>query len=289
MAHKTSFLVPKDEPFNLNNTLYSGQAFGWQCIGGKNYGVVSGSVVILKDIDDGVLITCQSSKIDAVRSYFDLETDYNALIKTFPDDTFLNNALSACPGIRILKQGVWEATISFIISANNNIPRITRILNNIRYKYGDETDMNNFYSFPSPAQLSKATLEELKECGTGYRAPYIIRTAQMMAEKPIDIISLKIASPEDANKMLTIYHGVGPKVADCILLYGLGRKDIFPVDVWTTRFLKIIYDIEEKNLIVTARKARELLGSNAGLAQQFLFHHSRQIGSEGLNDFTENK
>ena len=186
-------------------------------------------------------------------------------------------------GIRILKQDLWECIISFIISANNNIPRIKKIIERISKEYGKEIEFegNIYYELPTPEELSKASIEDLRALGTGFRDKRIFNTTKMILEKKVDLEKItKFETSEEMREDLLKLDGVGPKVADCILLFSLKRLDVFPIDVWVRRVMNDLYihnEIEEKvNKQQLQKLAEEKFGNLAGMAQQYLFYWKRE-------------
>ncbi|MCH5164628.1 MAG: 8-oxoguanine DNA glycosylase [Clostridiales bacterium] len=203
-------------------------------------------------------------------NYFDLDTDYNELMSTLSKFDELKSSLEFGKGIRILRQNLFEVIISFIISANNNIPRIKGIIERICAYSG--RDMGGYYAFPTPQQLVRVTKDEFRSLGAGFRDAYLSKSAQILAETDFMDRLLK-ANTEEATKLLLSLPGVGPKVADCILLFGLRKWDSFPVDTWIFKQCST----EELN---TPNKVREFYlsryGSLAGLAQQYIFYGARE-------------
>ena len=186
-------------------------------------------------------------------------------------------------GIRILNQDLWEMVISFIISANNNIPRIKGIINRISEKVGQKVTWNgkDYFLFPSPEELSKLSVADLRALGTGFRDKRIYNTTQMVINKEINLDSLiKIKSTEEIRNELLKLDGVGEKVADCILLFALHRFDTFPVDVWVRRVMNVLYIHNEDEAKVNKKQIREvaylLFGEIEGIAQQYLFYWARE-------------
>ena len=185
-------------------------------------------------------------------------------------------------GIRILNQDLWECIISFIISANNNIPRIKKIIERLSKNYGEkiEWNSNNYYTFPSPEKLAKASVQDLREMGLGFRDVRVFNTTNMILNKIVDLE--KIKNMDNSNKMrdeLLKLDGVGPKVADCILLFSLKRYDVFPIDVWVRRVMNELYIHNENEEKVNKKEiqilAKEKFGEIEGLAQQYLFYWKR--------------
>jgi N-glycosylase/DNA lyase len=185
-------------------------------------------------------------------------------------------------GIRILKQDLWECIISFIISANNNIPRIKKIIEKLSMTYGNEIEWNEkkYYTFPTVQQLSKATVEDLRKMGLGFRDIRVYNTTRMILNKEVNINNLSnMNDSESMREELLKLDGVGPKVADCILLFGLKRFDVFPIDVWVRRVMNELYIHNEDETKVNKKEltklAEEKFLGMAGIAQQYLFYYRR--------------
>ena len=185
-------------------------------------------------------------------------------------------------GIRILNQDLWECIISFIISANNNIPRIKKIIEKLSYCYGNRIEWNgkNYYTFPNSEALSEVTVEEFRSLGLGFRDIRVFHTTHKILTKEFDIEDFKkIKDTEEMRRKILELDGVGPKVADCILLFSMKRLDVFPIDVWVRRVMNELY-IHNKNEEKVSKQeiekiAKEKFGGIEGLAQQYLFYYRR--------------
>ncbi len=197
-------------------------------------------------------------------NYFDLERDYGEIIKSFSSDETISRAAEIGGGIRIFRQDPWETLISFIISQNNNIPRIKKIINSLCALLGEET--NGVYSFPSPEKIMEAGLEGLAPIKSGFRAKYILDAAEKVVSGEVSIERLAGCGYEAALAELKLIKGVGDKVANCVLLFGFGYYEAFPIDVWVKRVMEEYYP---KGLDIKS------LGEYAGVAQQYLFHYKR--------------
>jgi len=202
--------------------------------------------------------------------YFDLERDYSQIRQSLNIDEFMKKATDFGTGIRLLKQDKWEALCSFIISQNNNIPRIKGIINSLCSLYGNKIDFNNqqYFTFPSAEKIASLTSNDLSSIRCGYRTEYIIKTAKDITCGKIDLDALPETSPEEARKELKKLHGVGDKVADCVLLFGLHMLDAFPLDVWMKRVMEAWFPGGLPDEILPI----------AGIAQQYLFHYARKVG-----------
>lgn len=208
--------------------------------------------------------------------YLDYYYDYESDFKLLEEMGFPSDVLEFSDGIRLLNQDFEEIIFSFIISQNNNIKRIKKIIIALREAVGEKMSdsFGEYYSFPSSEDINRLTREELREMGTGYRDKYIKGTAEFLSQNPNYLEEVKALDTKDAHKKLLELPGVGPKVADCIILYGVGKRDVFPLDTWMEKvFLERFY--EEKNRVKMANVATDSYGNLAGLAQQLYFYHIR--------------
>ena len=259
--------------FSLEQCLTCGQTFRWQLRGERYYGVVLGKAVFAQQ-DGDVLTLSGVGEADgpAFLRYFDLERDYGAIKAQYAGDPFLAQGMSYADGLRVLRQPPFETLITFIISANNNIARITGIVDKLCRRFGEPN--GDAYDFPTPQALADADIEDLKECGAGYRAKYIGETAKMVVSG-FDLVGLTEVGYEQVRQKLTQLIGVGLKVADCVALYGLGFLQAFPMDVWMNRVLCGAYGYTGKNDKQMRAFVDEKFGAHAGIAQQYLFHYAR--------------
>lgn len=213
--------------------------------------------------------------------YLDLSRDYGKIKEEFSKrDEKLATAIKYGEGIRILKQEPFETIISFIISQNSNIPRIKKCINVISEKYGKflgEYNGDKYYAFPTISELSLATKEELMDLKLGYRADYIVKTVAQIQENLAEFERLPELDYSQARDYLLGLTGIGPKVADCILLFGLSRVEAFPIDVWVKRVMHEVYGFKENDLKGMKAFASENFGKFGGIAQQYLFYYIRQV------------
>ena len=266
------FSVSIPDLFDPEETLTCGQAFRWKEVLGEDgvpcwEGVAKGHVLRLRKEQKNILFFCSRQDFDDIwRDYFDLEQDYEEK-RTFLASLspVLSNAAEYAPGIRILRQEPWEALCSFIISQNNNIPRIQGIIDRLCRLLGDPIPGSSHYTFPGPEKLAACTVEDLAPLRAGFRAKYLIDAAQKVADKKIDVQKIARSPAEFGRNELQKIMGVGPKVAECALLYGFHKTDCFPMDVWMKRAMEVLLP----------EMTPADFGENAGLAQQFLFHYSR--------------
>ena len=261
-----------------------GQCFRWNKEEDGSYtGVIKNSVVNVKKIGNNVEFTgvCDENIKKICEEYFNLQTNYEAIKEKLSNtDIYLKNSIKYGNGIRILKQDLWETLLSFIISANNNIPRIKTIIERIAKKYGDKIEYKNkiYYTFPTPQMLQNASIEDFRSLGLGFRDVRIYETVQKTLEGEINLKELEQEEDtEILRKKLLEIPGVGPKVADCVMLFALNRFDVFPVDVWVKRVISELYfDKKEQTPNVIHEFAEKQYGDLAGLAQQYLFYWRRE-------------
>lgn len=252
--------------FDLAQTLDCGQAFRWSV---DSNGVWSG-IAFQKQIklyeQNGNIVILGSTKEDfhnIWQNYFDLNRDYTQVIKEVSVNETVKCAAEFSSGIRILNQEPWEALVSFIISQNNNIPRIKGIIERLCENFGEK--INGGYAFPSAEVVAKLTIDDLAVIRSGFRAKYILDAAQKVVSGEIDLDELKITDYDTAREKLMTIKGVGPKVADCVLLYGLGHIEAFPRDVWIKRALTELFDGDIPECAI----------KYAGIVQQYIFHYIR--------------
>lgn len=266
---KTKYGVELEvEEFLLKETFECGQCFRWHEVSenafsgvakGKSLTILNrGNKIILKDIS-------LADFEDLWYHYFDLNTDYvgikNELSKRNP---CLSEIVKFSTGIRILNQDPWESLCSFIISQNNNIPRIMGIVSKMCSSFGNQIDDNNF-DFPSASKIASLDEEDLSILKAGFRTKYILDAAKKVSSGELDLDLVRSMPINEARNSLMKIYGVGPKVADCTLLYGFHRLDAFPIDVWIKKALKVLF-----NEINPSE-----FGPYAGVAQQYIFHYSR--------------
>jgi N-glycosylase/DNA lyase len=253
--------------FNLALTLDCGQAFRWKRDeSGCWSGVAFGKYIKIYQKDDEVCIlgATREDFQNVWFSYFDLERDYEKLCECFCEDESMKEAVAAYPGIRILRQEPWEALCSFIISQNNNIPRIKGIIERLCRGFGERLRCGE-YAFPTAQRLSELSVEELAPIRAGFRAKYILDAAKKVSCGEIRLDLLPSLPIEQARQELLRIKGVGAKVAECTLLYGCGRTEAFPEDVWVKRVMAELYPQGLPACMI----------ENQGIAQQYLFHWRR--------------
>lgn len=251
--------------FELAATLDCGQAFRWRQLSPTVWEGIADNRYLKIEQSDNTIILHNTSESDFYlfwEKYFDLSRDYNKIIDSIENEK-LKTAAEYGRGIRILRQEPWEALCSFIISQNNNIPRIKGIIERLCEKFGEKYDYG--YSFPTAEKIAKLTVDDLAVLRSGFRAKYILDAAKKVANNEIDLEGLKSISTEVARQALLSIYGVGNKVADCALLFGLGHLDAFPKDVWIKRALEQLFGGE----------LEEIESDFAGVYQQYIFYFSR--------------
>lgn len=274
--------------FELKDIFECGQCFRWKEQKDGSYtGIFKKNVINVKKIGENLTFQGISEKDlkETVKEYFDLNRDYEEIKEKLSKiDDNMKTSIKYGEGIRILNQDIWETIISFIISANNNIPRIKGIIERLSKNYGELIKFRGeeYYTFPSPEQLKDVTVEEYRKLGLGFRDIRLYETTKMILQKEIDLeeIENNPNTTEVRNQLLKL-SGVGPKVADCILLFStLKRFEVFPIDVWVRRVMNDLY-IKQKDETKVSKKqieeiAEEKFGNLAGLAQQYLFYWRRE-------------
>lgn len=264
-----NLIVKTDGVINLDYTLDCGQSFRWKKTDNIWQTVAFGKKISVSCDDNKTLIfynTAEEEFQNIWKNYFDLERDYSPIISRFSEDAFLKEASNKYHGIRVLNQEPWEAICSFIISQNNNIPRIKGIIERLCETFGENLG-DGFYTFPSAEKISSLTVEDLAPLRAGFRAKYILDAAQKVANGEIDFEKIFENDISYGREELMKIKGVGMKVAECALLYGFKKSEAFPVDVWVKRIMSELYPEG-----IPACAYPEI-----GIAQQYLFHWRRNI------------
>lgn len=281
-----SVVIRNAVEFEPRHIFENGQCFRWTREDDGSYTVVAMKRVInvRKDGDDVIIDNCSMADFNDIwYSYFDMGRDYAALRKELSQiDPHLREAAEFAQGLRILRQDMFEMVISFIISANNQIPRIKKSVDRLSEICGEpigEYRGQMRYAFPSVSAVASISEENLASIKVGFRAPYILKSANMILSREVDLESTGDLSYEDACNELMKLAGVGPKVADCILLFGDAREIAFPVDTWVIKFMNEYYlEQSDKNMKRIKKRGIEVFGDKAGFAQQYLFYHARESG-----------
>jgi hypothetical protein len=281
------YILENCKSFEPEHIFECGQCFRWNKQEDGSYtGIFKQNVVNVKKADNKIIFRgiCKENIKDECIKYFDLNTNYdNIKSKLSNVDNYLKTSIEYGEGIRILNQDLWETLISFIISANNNIPRIKGIIERISKSYGEKIvwDKAEYYTFPTPQELSKASVEDLRNIGLGFRDVRVYETTKIINENPNKLKELE--DEKDVNKLreeLLKFPGVGPKVADCVMLFSTLKKlEVFPIDVWVRRVMNELYIKNEDETKINKKEIEELAktkyGNLAGIAQQYLFYWRR--------------
>ena len=281
------YVLENMNSFELKDIFECGQCFRWNKEPNNSYtGIFENNILNVEKKENEVIFKgmCDGDIKDIVYYYFDLGRDYEEIKNMLSQiDENMKKSVQYGSGIRILNQNLWETIISFIISANNNIPRIKGIIERLSKEYGKEIKWNDnsYYTFPTPEELKDVSAEDFRKLGLGFRDKRLYETTHMILNKQIKLDELKNEETSVVREKLLTLSGVGPKVADCILLFSsLKRFDVFPIDVWVRRVMNDLYIKEDDETKVSKKKieqiANEKFGNMAGLAQQYLFYWRRE-------------
>ena len=265
-SFKNGYVLASAQELDLIKTFECGQCFRWNADdNGVYFGAASGKALRIWQEDSRIVCSAENEEISFWRNYFDLDADYDDSLHCFTKPDYLKVCADFGKGIRILRQEPWEALCSFIISQCNNIPRIKKIISALCSTFGEELEYG-LYSFPTPERLAILTEKDFAPLRSGYRAAYILSAAQAICEGSLDLEELAFLPSEEAFAQVKEIRGIGDKVANCFMLFGLHRMDRFPIDVWMKRAL-------ERHFPRNFDPAT--LGPYAGLAQQYIFYYAR--------------
>lgn len=293
-------------PFDLHNSLECGQVFRWRKENKWWVAVIDNQVVKLKQHDNTLFVKSSSNNTNEklIKNYFRLNDNLPQILESVNKDQIINNAISKLYGLRIIKQSHWECLASFICATYKNIISIQKMISNICYKLGKKIEFEGkiHYIFPEPKIIANTDKQILEECGLGYRAKFLQETAKRIVSKEIVLKELESAKYETAKSVLLGYNGkrkilpgVGPKVADCVMLFSLEKLDTFPIDVWISRTIKKNYyhlfekgsifylsNMNEKSISTAqyneiSQIMRKYFGKYSGYAQEYLFYYTRLL------------
>jgi N-glycosylase/DNA lyase len=276
----STLTLQPDQPFNLDATLGCGQVFRWdRAADGWWYGVVSGRVIKIRQ--DGDRLTYTGAPAPFIRHYFSLDTDLGSVFASIENDPFIRACIMKNRGLRLLRQSPWECTVSYICSTNSNIPTIRRRIASIAERYGRPVGFEGktYHTFPEPSSISCGGHDGLTECRLGYRQPYIFRTSSLVTDEKVWEKMIRTLPYDEARRELMKLHGVGPKAADCILLFAFQKYEAFPVDIWIRRIMQQHYlpELRSGSPLSTREYdrirhfAREHFGEYCGYAQEYLY------------------
>lgn len=278
-------LIENVADFDSDHIFDCGQCFRWERNEDGSYSGIAFGKPLRVDYDKAaqtlILYNTDESEFQKIwHPYFDLDRDYGEIKRTLgAKDAVMGKAIEFGQGIRILNQEKWETLISFIISQNNNIPRIKKCIRSLAEtlgEYAGEYDGKQYYNLPSAERLAAASSEDLAPCRLGYRAKYLIETAwqvQAHGMESLERLGSTEVSSLEAFEALKGYCGVGPKVANCVALFAMGKFDRFPIDVWVRKVMNRLYGIAEGDTGAMAAFAAETFGEYGGIAQQYLFYY----------------
>lgn len=267
------------DSLNLLYTLECGQAFRWRKRDGWYFGVVRGHIIKIRQ--DGLHFTFYTAptpdNYSLVAHYFALDEDYQAIVRALAQDPVLAPIVEEYYGLRIVRQEPWECLISYIISANNRIPMIMKSISCLSQRYGTPIELHGYtdYSFPTAETLASLHADDLVDCGIGFRSSYIVQTARILLNEGWDLETIRELPYEEARAKLMRLPGVGPKVADCVLLFSLGKGEAFPVDIWIKRAVEELYFGGQTMPIKHVYHFGKRFGEYAGYAQEFLYYYAR--------------
>lgn len=266
---------------NLTHTFDCGQCFRWDlCEDGSYIGIAKGKVIKIKASDNYItLFNTNLQEFNEIWSeYFDISRNYGEIRALLSKDDIMQASAEFGRGIKILRQDTWETVISFIISASNNIPRIKGIISRLCENFGHKITAfgETYYSFPTPEDLKGVTEEDLAPIRSGFRAKYIVDAVNAVYDGRLDFEKLPSLSTAEAKNMLLSVKGIGSKVADCILLFGCARLDVFPVDTWIKKAMLALYPDECEKYGDIRIAGESYFGEYCGLAQQYLFYYARE-------------
>jgi N-glycosylase/DNA lyase len=282
-------------PFNLDYTLSCGQVFRWEKHGNWWQGVVRSNYIQLRQKGNLFQFKSEPKDIDVLflRSYFRLDDDLLGIYKKITKDSFVEEAVKRFNGLRLMRQEPWECLISYICATNKNIPAIKDMIANLCKHFGKKLtfEQGEFYTFPTAKNLAEASLRELRLCKLGFRAERVKDAAGLVSKGAFSLGNVKNLPYEEAKKKLMTLPGVGPKVADCVLLFGFGKLEAFPIDVWMKRIILEFYTEHfEHSFIEKAKKSKspspreyraiglfghQYFGEYVGYAQEYLYHFRR--------------
>ncbi len=282
-ADKLEIIAAPD--FDLALTLDSGQVFHWERADGGFVGVIGDRAVYVEQNGDRLFVSQGRGTLAA--GYFALDHPLGEICASFPDDPAMQSAAAFCRGLRIIRQPLWECLATFICSSMKQVAHIRQMSRALRERFGRRYGIyaNHVYAFPKAEDLARASEKELRECALGYRAKNLQATARRVASGEADLESWRKLSDDDLRAELCALPGVGPKVANCVMLFAYERLRAFPIDVWIERVLRERYFPRRRKL--TARKLQEFsaqyFGEHGGYAQQYLFHHARKTTPRRLS------
>ncbi len=277
-------------PFSLAHCLQSGQTFAWRPVCGFWMGTVCRTAYAVRQVGDRLEYIASRKHLTSTQvleDYFALDENYREIMNHFPKDPFLQKALRFSAGLRILRQDPWECLAGFILSSTKQIVHIQQIWRKVSERWGNPIALGRgwplLYTFPGPEVLRCCSEHSLRTCGMGFRAPYLIAAAREVDTGDLNLHSLRQMATEEARARLMKLKGVGRKIADCVLLFSLGKREAFPMDTWILRVLRYTYFHGELHIVPRRllQFATQYFGVYGGYAQQCLFHYARMNPKKG--------
>jgi N-glycosylase/DNA lyase len=274
--------------FDLEKTLDSGQVFHWQKNGDGFVGAIGDLPVYVQQDGRALKVRCDATPQPTrqrralpgiIARYFALDHPLAEICDSFPKDPIMNAARDFCRGLRMIRQPKWECLATFICSSMKQVAHIRQISLGLRKRFGEQRKIGDqlVYTFASPPRLAQASEKELRDCKLGYRAKNLRATARLVGSGKADLEAWSVLSDAELRKQLCALPGVGPKIANCVMLFAYERLRAFPIDVWIERVFRQHYFSRRKKM--TAQRLREFsesyFGEHGGYAQQYLFHHAR--------------
>ncbi|MCL1914416.1 MAG: DNA-3-methyladenine glycosylase 2 family protein [Eubacteriaceae bacterium] len=264
--------------FDVVKAFDSGQTFRFRQTSQNSVeGIVGGQLLGLAQEGERITATFETGAFDKQQlfSYLAFDVDYKYILGQINTDEIMSGALKSGKGIRVLRQDLWECLITFILSQNNNIPRIASLVQSLCAALGEPFGSDQYFAFPTPQQVLSGGMDVLSKLKMGYRDEYVYLAAKLVAEGDLDLKALAAKETKDAKTSLMGLKGVGSKVADCVLLFGMARYEVCPHDVWVKKVFSERYGFGQVSEKQTYGFAKEKWGAYAGIAQQFLFYHER--------------
>jgi len=278
--------------FDLETTLNSGQVFHWEKVGEGFYGAIGDEAVFVEQrgatlgvASEGAALRRRGDNGKVIRNYFALDHSLDEICASFPCDPVMDAARDFCQGLRIIRQPRWECLATFICSSMKQVAHIRQISRALRERFGEKKEVcgHTVFSFPPADRLAGTTENELRKCGLGYRAKNLVATAKRVASREANLDSWNVLSDGELREQLCDLPGVGPKVANCVMLFAYERIKAFPIDIWIERVLRENYFPRKRKVssATLAEFAAHYFGTHGGYAQQYLFHHARMTGKKG--------
>ncbi len=274
---------------SLYYTLECGQTFRWRRISkGSYFGIVREDAFIIKEHENIIEVTSKKKNIEKIRRYFALDEGLGNILSEIDKDEHIHKAVESCRGLRILRQEPWETLASYILSANNNIPNIKRMIENLCQRLGKRREIGGYsgFTFPSPTTVTK-NKNIVNKCRLGFRCDYLLEAAEIIKDGRIELETVGRLPYEECREKLMEIKGVGGKIADCVVLFSFGMYEAFPVDVWIRRIIRNLYfsnrEVGDKQI---RHFAMRYFGRYCGYAQEYLYCHYRLNQPKGITSQT---